>query len=156
MRSEGSELTIVAYAATYDIEVLETGQGTDDFEGSKWGNRVIYGESLRPREEETKIIELLIPLRISNCTTFENDRAQSRLPTTAAATSPTQAMWRERARCPGDLTGSGNVLIHAVGSVGDSNLIVAKRCFWARGTHDLETRRHCSSVFCSFCKISIM
>ena len=128
MRIGSWGLTIIAYTAAYDLQVLEKGQETDDLEDLSWINCDTCEKGSKIHEEETKI-KPPIPLRISNRTTFENDRNQSRLSTTASAMSPTQATRRESARCPGEFAKSGNVLVHAARSAGDRNLTVAKRFF---------------------------
>jgi len=58
--------------------------------------------------------------------------------------------------CAGEFAGFGKVFFHAFRLRFRFMLIVPKRCFRVRGTHDLETRQHRSSVFGSSRRRSIM
>ena len=145
MRPERWGLQIVAHLVTYDLQVLEKGQKTDNIGDLLWICWGIYRKGLRILEEETNT-RPPIPPHTSNHTMFENNQNQSQLFTTTSATSPTQATRRVSARCPGEFAGSRNILVHAAGLVGDLNLITPKMCIQVHRTHGLETRQHCLSV----------
>ena len=85
------------------------------------------------------------PAESANSNRSTRGNPASQLP--SPASSRLRQTLRVRVLYPGELAGSGNTFFHDFRRPPDEKRTSAKRCFRVRGTHDLETRQHCFSVW---------
>ena len=103
-----------------------------------------------------RVTSKLLLLLTSNRTTREKARIQPPSSPSAAMTTSRHLTDRVCVWHAGELEGSGNILFHNSRCLGEENLISAKRCFLAHGTHDLATTQQFRSASGLSCDLSMM